>query len=476
MNINPSQVKRLAAETLLQRRAMRERLAPFIKRVFKTVDPGAVYRHNWHIDLISEYLEACSKQQIRRLILNVPPRHLKSIAVSVAWPAWLLGKNPSEQIVAASYAASLSLKHSVDCRMVIQSPWYKATFPDVALAGDMNMKSEFMTTMAGHRTAVSVGGAVTGKGGNFLITDDPVNPEQAMSVAERTTANDWFDQTYSTRLNDEKRGVMVVIMQRLHTEDLTGHLLKKGGWEHISIPCEAEKKTIIDFGSVHVVREEGELLQPERMGPEEVAAKKLALGSYGWAGQYQQRPAPLEGGLIKLHWFKRYSVPPARFRSIKQSWDTAGKGTVLSDWACCTTWGETENGFYLLDVLRAQLDYPTLKRYAKSQYAKWQPSEVLIEDKSSGEALIQDLLAEPGLFMPIIAINPTTDKITRAAAASPLIEAGFVYLPENAPWLPDYEVELSNFPNVVNDDQTDSTSQYLTRAKWPEFKPQIRTL
>src|SRR4051794_14355040 len=241
---------------------LRTRLAAFTQKTFRTVDPGAVYKHNWHIDLIAEYLEACTRREVKRLIINVPPRYMKSISVSVAWPAWLIGKNPSERIVAASYSDRLSLKHSVDCRLVIQSEWYRRLFPGVILTGDQNEKEKFVTTARGQRFATTVRGSPTGDGGNFLIVDDPHTPQQALSPVQRQHGLDWFDQTFSNRLDDKENGVIVVVMQRLHANDLSGHLLDKGGWEHLCIPGIAEVRTVIDFGRVKATREPGDVLHP----------------------------------------------------------------------------------------------------------------------------------------------------------------------------------------------------------------------
>ena len=443
-----------------------------MRQAFRVVERKP-YIHNWHIDIICEYLEAVTRREIRNLIINVPPRFLKSIITSIAWPAWLLGNNPSEQIVCASYSGNLSLKHSAACRRVIQSPWYSPMFPDVKLADDMNLKSEFETTESGHRVATSVGGTVTGKGGDILIVDDPVNPEQAMSDSERKAANTWFDQTYSTRQNDEKTAVMVVIMQRLHQDDLAGHLLKKGGWEHLNIPMEAKSKTTYSIGKLEVVREKGDLIHEERFGSVEVKKKKLALGSYGYAGQYDQSPAPQGGGMIKLSWFKRYGTAPSQYKRIVQSWDTAGKEKEINNPSVCLTWGETEQGHYLLDVYLGRLAYPALKRAAKSLSAKWEPDAILIEDKSSGEALIQDLRADTDDKYPVIAIQPHKDKVTRASTCSPTIEAGNVWLPEKAPWLVDFELEVGNFPASTTKDRVDALSQYLNWAKKKTVRPSI---
>ncbi len=432
---------------------LRTRLSAFIVKTFHTVDPGTTYLHNWHIDLIAEYLEACTRHEIKRLIINVPPRYIKSISVSVAWPAWLLGRNPSERIVAASYAEMLALKHSVDCRLVLQSDWYRRIFPAVQLTGDQNEKRKFVTTHRGQRFATSVGGSATGDGGNFLIVDDPLNPLQAASEVMREASNAWFDQTFSSRLDDKENGVIVVVMQRLHQDDLTGHLLAKGGWERLCIPAVAPTKTVIDFGRVKLTREVGDLLQ------EAIARVKTDLGSAAFAGQYQQEPTPAEGGTFKLHWFGRYEKPIEAYRRIVQSWDTAYKKGEENDPSCCLTFGEREDGHDLLHALVARMEYPELKATLYRHAAAWGTNAILIEDKASGQSLLQDARRETQL--PVIAVHPKGDKLTRAMAISAMIEAGRLRLPLNAAWLTDFESEIMHFPNGTHDDQVDSLSQYL---------------
>lgn len=457
---------------------LRTRLAAFTRKAFATVDPGAEYKHNWHIDLIAEYLEACTRGEIKRLIINIPPRYMKSISVSVAWPAWMLGRNPSQQIMAASYADNLAIKLSTDCRLVLQSEWYRRIFPGTVITGDQNEKRKFVTTQRGHRIATTVGSSVIGEGGNFLIVDDPVNAMQALSKAERERANTWFDQAYSTRLNDKQNGVMVLVMQRLHQNDLTGHLLEKGGWEHLVLPKVAEAKTIIDFGRVKVTREAGSVLHPERQNAADIEAEKLAMGSYAFAAQCQQRPAPAEGGIFKREWLavNRYAERREAYISITQSWDTANKADELNDPSVCTTWGETENGYELLHVLVQRAEYPELKRIAIAHAESYGVNALLIEDKSSGQSLIQDLRRETKL--PVIAIMPTGDKVTRASVVSPLMESGKVRLPKQAQWLANYEDELFAFPNAAHDDQVDSTSQFLNwiKSRANAVQPRIRRL
>jgi len=449
-----------AAAKLLERREQRRSLAAFTKKAFQIVDPGAVYKHNYHIDLISEYLEACYTGDIRKLIINIPPRFMKSIITTVAFPAWVLGQDPQQQIGTASYSSNLATEHSVATRTVMQSLWYQHLFKDTVIAQGSNLKTEYDTTKRGKRWCTSVGGTATGKGGNILIADDPMNPKQALSDTERDNANKWFDQTWSSRLNDPDTGVMIVIMQRLHQDDTTGHLLEKGGWEHLSLPMEAEHRTVITFPSGReVIREPGELLHEERASANTIQELKTLLGSYGYAGQYQQRPAPIGGGIIKLAWFPRYNVLQSANQGVVHSWDTAQKAGELNDFSACSVWHEQYTHTELVDVYKKRMEYPELKRRVIAMAARDNPYAILIEDKSSGSSLLQDLRNETSL--PVIAIEPTADKVTRMSTVAPTCEAGNVHLPESAPWLHDFEAELEAFPNGAHRVQGDCFSQYL---------------
>jgi len=451
---------------------LRTRLAAFTRKTFATVDPGTHYSHNWHIDLIAEYLEACTRREIKRLIINIPPRYLKSISVTVAWPAWLLGQDPSDSVLAASYAHKLSLKHSTDCRLVMKSDWYRRVFPATQLTDDQDTKEKFVTTSRGMRYATSVAGSAIGEGGNFLIVDDPTSATQAASTVQRQAANDWFDRSFANRLNDKENGVIVVVMQRLHAEDLTGHLLAKGGWEHLCIPAVADIPTIIDFGRVRVERKAGEPLHADREGIDAIERQKIELGSYAFAGQYQQRPAPAEGGIFKADWFRRYAHRQDTYDQIVQSWDTAFKSGQLNDPSVCTTWGLKPDGYDLLNVLVKRMEYPELKSNVVNHADEWNPTAILIEDKASGQSLLQDLGRETRL--PLVAFRPQGDKIMRASAVSATVEAGKVFLPTHAVWLTDYEMELMTFPNSVHYDQVDSTSQFLSWARDKTHAPQFR--
>ncbi len=440
--------------------AIRHDFSSFIIKSFSSVNPGAKLDYNWHIDAISEYLKACQKGEIKRLIINIPPRYLKSLCVSVAWPAWLLAANPSERIIVSSYAQSLSNKHSLDCRTILLSEWYNRIFPDVKIKSGQNQKSKFMTTKMGFRLATATGASVTGEGGNFLIIDDPHNPTTIHSDPIRDHTLMWFDKTFSTRLNDKKKGVFVVVMQRLHTADLSGYLLEKGGWEHLCLPAVAETETFIDINGFSLVRKTGDYLHSAREGIEEIERAKKELGINSFSAQYQQNPIPLGGRLIKTSWIKRYKVPPGKFLRVFASWDTANKTGKSNDFSVGTIWGESDNSYYLLDVIRGRYEYLDLKRVVINMANKYNLQAILIEDASSGQVLIQQLLQETRL--PCIPIKVSKDKVSRFYSILPLFESARIMLPETAEWLFDYEKELFLFPNLKHDDQVDSTTQFLS--------------
>ena len=450
-NITPTQLKN---------EVLRNDSSAFIHKSFNTINPSVKYSHNWHIDLIAEYLKEVYNGNIKRLIINIPPRSLKSVCISVAFPAWILGKNPSSRIIVASYSEILSLKHSTDCRIIINSQWFKKLFPDFQLNQSQNEKHKFATTQNGYRFATSIGGSLTGEGGDILIVDDPHNPQQIMSDKYRLKTIEWFSNTFVSRLNDKKNGVIIIVMQRLHQNDLVGYLLSKpeNNWTVLSIPSIAEKDEYYSIGNFEKFRKKGEILHPSREGIREIERIKKDMGSYVFSAQYQQKPIVKEGNMIKFQWIKRYKIKIQPNR-IFLSFDTAIKAGLKNDPTVCTVWGEKENKLYLLNVYREWLEYPDLKRKSIEIINKYNPNAILIEDKASGQSLIQDLKKE--IKLPIISIKVLKDKITRLASVSPFFECGAVFIPTEAEWLTDYENELYSFPFCEHDDQIDSTSQFL---------------
>jgi len=446
----------------------RNDLYTFIHRAFRELNPRTSFLHNWHLELIASKLEACRRGESNRLIINVPPRSLKSHAATVAFPAFLLGHNPSAQIICASYGQDLANKHALDCRTLMTSACYRGLFA-TRLAPQKQSVQEFLTTQNGFRVATSVGGVLTGRGADFIIIDDPLKPDEALSETQRKAVNDWYNHTLYSRLNDKQKGCIIIIMQRLHEDDLVGHVLEQEKWDHLLLPAIAEEDESHLIRSPHRIwvagRKAGEALHPEREPLPVLEHIRRTVGEYHFAGQYQQSPAPFGGGLVKSQWLKRY-IPgeqPAKFDSIIQSWDTANKCTELSDFSVCTTWGCKNKKLYLLDVLRKRMGYPELKRAVWQQAARFDPTNILIEDRASGTQLIQELIND-GVYG-VTGYEPTMDKTMRMHSVTSTIENGFVYMPTEAGWLPVYLQELTTFPACKHDDQSDSTSQALDWVK-----------
>jgi predicted phage terminase large subunit-like protein len=444
---------------------LRTDLVAFVQRCFRELNPVTAYLHNWHIEVIAEGLEQCRMGKLRRLIINVPPRSLKSHMTSVSFVAWLLGHNPAAQVICASYAQDLADKLAVDCRSVVAAEWYQSLFPATRLAMRKPAVNDFMTTGRGSRLATSVGGVLTGRGADFIIIDDPLKPDEALSETQRNAVNEWYDHTLISRLNSKRDGCIILIMQRLHEDDLVGHVLQQGDWRVLKFPAIAQENETHEiqtlYGGKVFHRKEGEALHPEREPLEVLTQIREIQGEYTFAGQYQQAPAPLGGGMVKAEWFETYAANerPAKFEMVFQSWDTANKPTELSDYSVSSTWGVKDKHLYLIHVYRKRVGYPELKRAVRDQAEAFSPQTILIEDKASGTQLIQELISE-GMHA-IKKYEPTMDKTMRMHTVTSTIENGFVHLPDKAAWLNEYLHELATFPKGKYDDQADSTSQAL---------------
>lgn len=415
---------------------LRQDFAAFATRCFHDLNPQAELAMNWHIEVIAAKLAAVRQGKIRRMIINLPPRHLKSLLTSIAFPAWCLGHDPSAQLLCVSYAQDLSDKLARDCRNIMTSAWYRRIFP-TRLAAQRQAVQEFVTTRQGYRLATSNGGVLTGRGADIILIDDPLKPEEALSDAQRQAANDWFDHTLYSRQNDKRHGAIVIVMQRLHEDDLVGHVLGQEPWEVVCFPAIAEQDEVYQietlWGRKSFARRRGKALHPAREPLTTLDHIRHTVGEYNFAGQYQQSPAPLGGGLVKAEWFKGYGAKdlPERFDRIVQSWDTANKATELSDYSVCTTWGITGKNLYLLGLLRRRLEYPALKRAVREQQSLYNANVVLIEDKASGTQLIQELIGD-GCHA-VTRYQPECDKIMRLHAQTAIIENGFRPNPRNRP-------------------------------------------
>lgn len=454
-------------------------LSAFIQRAFGDVGNGE-YHHAWHIDAMAEYLTACYRRDIKRLIINVPPRSLKSISTTIAFPAWALGHNPKLEIMAASYSQDLSEDHSVACRKIMRTDWYRQIFPNTILAPDQNQKSKFNTTEGGARRATSVGGTSIGKGFNIGILDDPLSPLQASSETERKSALNFIQQSWMTRLNDKKEDVSIVVMQRLDENDPAGFLLAQGGWEHLFLPAINDIKRTISVGKFKKELAAGEYLDPERMGEETLKQIKNELGSFAFAGQYMQRPSPEGGGIIKDDWWKKWEgKEPPPTHDIIQVYDTAFTEKTTNDYCARTTWGifEADNGemnIILLERMNKRMEFPELLAEAKQAYLDYtkkktgEPPLVLIEEKASGLPLIQEL-RRAGVRVKGIKRNANSgDKVSRAHNITHIFENGRVWVPCTSvivddkkhfsprPFAEEVISQCSIFPNGAHDDLVDT--------------------
>jgi predicted phage terminase large subunit-like protein len=451
----------LSKEARLLLAILREHLPSFIRKSFEIVSPGSIYMDNWTIHALAHALEKCRRREIKRLIILMPPRSLKSICVSVVFSAYLLGRDPTSRVITICYASDLTRKHSLDTRTLMKSELYQDLYPGTRIDPNKDTEMEFMTTKRGFRYSTSFGGTLTGRGGNFIIIDDPMSPADAKSPAKRKSTLEWLDVTVPSRLDNKTEDVMIVAMQRLHVDDVAAHLIAKGGWTVLEIPAIAEIDTDYEIGpgKVHTYKA-GDLLHPEREPQSVLDDLKNSMGTQAFSAQYLQRPIPDEGNLVKEKWFQRYQNPPERQPGDKivQSWDTASTAKELSNYSVCITALVRGEETYILDVYRERLEYPALKRQVGTLKAKHRPDAILIEDKSSGTSLTQDLRHEGIRPIPI---RPDADKVTRMSVASAVIEAGYVYLPHQATWLDVFMNELLSFPEGAYDDQADALSQLL---------------
>ena len=472
---------------------LRQDFKVFVRKVFSEVSPQSVYQDNWHIDVICAELEKMIRGENNRLIINLPPRYMKSIICSVALPAFILGNFPAETIVCVSYADELAKKLAVDCRRVMESAWYRRAFPNTRLAANRREIMDFETTRGGGRYSSTVGGTLTGRGGNWIIIDDPIKPADANSDLIRNKVNEWYGSTLYSRLNDKKNGKILLIMQRTHEQDLTGFLVEsKAGFTYIVIPLIAiqEEHWVWERGldgfrrRFHRNRYPGEPLHPLREGLLEIEKVKQSMGRIAFASQCQQDPLALGGNFVKWEWFKRYSweeleqsVYRGEFSILQMmfSWDLAIKRGKENDYSVCICALRTDKGWYVLDVKRWKLELPELVK-AGDAYMEEKRSlfkrlryglsfKILVEEAGCGIGFLQEMQRRYSRSA-IIPVKPTEDKETRLQNVTPALEAGRCLLPEEgAVWEADFKHEVLGFPNTKHDDQVDALSQLLSYWK-----------
>jgi predicted phage terminase large subunit-like protein len=442
---------------------LRNDFVGFAQRAFPEVYPGEQFESNWHIEVLADKLEAVRHGRINRLIINVPPQNMKSFLGSTVFPAFLLGHNPSAKILCISYGEQIANTFSRECRSIMLSPFYQALF-GTRLSDNRQAVEEFTTTAGGSRRAVPWNGAITGSGAHFIIIDDPTKAEDANSEQRRAATIDSFYKTVVSRISRESAAI-ILIMQRLHANDLTGALQKSGSWETIALPAIAEYdesyKVRNPFGGRTIRRPKGEALQPQRVSLDYLHRQRKSQGSRTFDAQYQQKPHGAEDAVVPREWLKYYDgdMQTAEFETRLQSWDTGSKSEEGNSYSVCTNWGVRGQQFYLLDVYRDRVQFRELKDAAISREQVFRPHAILIEMQSLGAPLYQAL---DELGLPVHAVDTgNASKANRLRAQSNVFESGKVVLPRQAHWLDAYIEELTNFPDSDYSDQVDSTSQAL---------------
>jgi predicted phage terminase large subunit-like protein len=438
---------------------LRHDLCAFIHRSFLELE-GAEFHVGWHIEVLAAKLEDVRCGHCKRLIISVPPRHLKSFAASIVFPAFILGHDPAKRVLSVTYAQDLADNLARKSRALITSQFYEALF-DTRISKGREAVADFETTGGGYRLSTSIGGVLTGRGADIIIIDDPIKADDAQSDTRRRSVNDWYDNTLRSRLNNQETGAIIIVMQRLHADDLVAHVQESEHWDVLSFPAIAEEDQTFHlstpYGRKLIRRKVGEVLQPSLLSEATLDALRRAMTEYNFTAQYQQNPQPPAGIIVKREWLKFYDpIDLPKFDQVVQSWDTANKDSELTNFSVCTTWGMTGRNIYLLDVFRRRLNFPDLKRAVRAQADQHKADVVLIEDKASGTSLLQELKAD-GFWKAKAAPTLDGDKIMRLRGQTAKIEGGYAQFPRKAPWLDIYLHELTGFPNAKHDDQVDST-------------------
>lgn len=454
----------------------------FVRGAWPIIEPHTKFKETWHIRKVCEALQAVSAGEIRYLQIWIPPGSMKSILASILWNAWEWTHNPHIRYITGSYAEDLAEDFSMKTRQVVQSEWYQARWP-IKMRPDQNQVGDFMNMEGGRRIATSPDGTITGRHADRILIDDPLKPMEIASDAAIEKANKWYDGTLATRAADATTVAEVIIMQRLHTNDLAGHVLPYADWEIICLP-ERYDPDHPHVWSGDLRTEKGQLLWPERVGRRENEIRALKLGAHQAAGQLQQNPTNREGDLLKrAHWQyfdrKRLDKDPGsfEFRHIITSWDTAFKDKTSSDYVVGQVWGAIGADRYLLRSHREQMAFGATKRQIK-EFNTWVRSiwpyaavTHLIEKSANGVEIIDELKRE---ITGVKAWVASTDKYLRAEAAQPTLEAGNCHLPgvqntakndyepsQTPPWVQAFVEECSEFNRGANDDQVDAWSQAM---------------
>ena len=428
-----------------------------LPHTFASVMSDGLWKPYDYLVMISHILASVIARGNGRVLISLPPRHGKSWFISMWLPVWFLSMWPDRRVLLSTYEANFAATWGRRARNIVKD---KGDRVGLYLAEDATASNNWATTQEGGMVTAGVGGPITGKGAHLGIIDDPhKNWQEANSQTTIKMIQEWFDSTFYTRL--EPDGTIVAMHTRWTENDLIGYLMREkvqDGWIHIRIPAIAEDWD----GEADILgRQVGAALCPQRYDIKALQRIKDNMTAQMWAALFQQRPAPAEGSIFLRQNWKFYKIPPA-CHFILQSWDTASKTNWDSAYSVCQTWGVSEANAVLLDQWRGKVEYPQLRRMADVQYLKHRPHVVLIEDRDSGQALIQALKQET--VYPVVPIYPDMDKIIRAQAVSPMQESGRCLLPmptAQNPWVGEFIENAANFPNAFFRDEIDSMSQAL---------------
>ena len=436
---------------------LRHDFALFLRFAYREIGGEGPIMWNFHIDAMIHRLSLVEEGEVRRQIITLPPRHLKSV-VMTAWIAWMLGNNPALRFICASYGQDLADKHARDCLRIMAAPWFRKAFPTLRLT--RKSVSDFETTRGGYRLSTSVGGVVTGRGAHVIIIDDPMKADDHLSDTARKAVVDWFDGSLKWRLESQDHGAIVLVMQRLHEDDLAGNLLRRGGWHELRMPAIATADEQVEVGPGRFYqRREGHALHPARQSLA-VLERLREENAYIFAAQQNQDPVPIAGNWVKPEWFGSYVQAPTSGLVIA-SLDTASKTNLTNDYSVIIIARWYQKRFYILDVCRQRMEFGTLKAKVMDMCRAHCVGRLLIEDASSGQALLQMLRPPPnGVPFPI-ACKPEASKEVRFHAQASRIEAGEVVLPQTAPWFAEFVKEVAAFPGGRFDDQADALAQLL---------------
>ena len=435
----------------------------FVEWSFAYLYPGQLLAMNWHLEVLAELSRRIIDGELQKLMVALPPRSLKSFVFSICLPAHFLGRNPGLRIMCASYGAELARQHSADCRKIMMSEWYQSAFPKTRISASKSTETYFETTANGSRRAVSAEGSVTGLGGDVIIADDLVSANDAHNLKVHQDRADWFFRSLLTRLNNPNKGIVIVLGQRLHIVDPMATIAASLKMELIAIPAIAQEDRTYDLGSGRRYNfKAGEVLHETLLNIDELNARRRAMGAADFLAQYIQAPVPDGGGALDFSTFGRFDTPPKNLM-IFHSWDVA-RTPNGGDYTVGIKFGYADEKYYILNVYRVQFDINQVIKFILHKMKEDQPAWSIIETADgSGDAVHRVLTQEHGIRN-IERYHPKGSKKDRFYEVAPMIVAGDVFLPNSAPWLPEYRYEFMAFPNNVNDDQLDATGQFLRHA------------